>query len=193
MALHEGLHHDHLLHIEEAFKSGRGELCLRMGLAAGQELFDRAGTLSCRESLLVAREVGDALRYLHRRGFVHRDCKPENVMIQPNGSCVLIDLGSMRPWGSVAAVEGTLAYMAPEARGKKKQKVLPSLDAWSLGATISVAILGIAIRNSQEAVRSAHRRHAQVGIIHAAARLMKESIVQRDTIASFLFNLHEPF
>ena len=122
---------------------------------------------------------------------LHRDCKPENIIVQPSGACVLIDLGSLRPWGSVAAVEGTLAYMAPEARGQRTQKVLPSLDAWSLGATVSVAILGIAIRNSQEALRYAYRRKAHMGIIHAAARLMKKSMDQRDTIASFLSNLHE--
>jgi len=97
----------------------------------------------------------------------------------------------MRPWGIVAAVEGTLAYMAPEARGKRHQKVLPSLDAWSLGATVSSTILGIPIRNSQEALLYAHQGKAQMGIIHAAARLMKKSIDQRDTIASFLSNLHE--
>ena len=42
LALHEGLYHSNLLHIEEAFKSGKGEFCLRMGFTAGQELFDLA-------------------------------------------------------------------------------------------------------------------------------------------------------
>lgn len=186
--IQEKLRHRNLIDVQEAFKSQKGDLCLRMVFARGRELFDLAGELTAREGMTIARELADALCYLHRRGFVHRDCKPENVMVE-DGAPVLIDLGSMRPLGSLAFVEGTWAYMAPEARGKKKHRVLPTLDAWSLGATICVAVLGMAVQGQRDAERLANRQPPLASVVHAAARLMVENADDRVAITSFLSGL----
>ena len=185
----EGLRHRNLLRVQEAFKSQKGELCLRMVFAGGRELLERAGELTAKECVSVAHELAGALGYMHRRGCVHRDCKPENVILDDGAVPVLVDMGSMRTLGSVAFVEGTFEYMAPESRGKKKHRVLPTLDAWSLGATICVAALGVAVQDQSHAEKLAERRPYLASLVSAGARLMARIPEERAAIPSFLSSL----
>ena len=64
-------------------------------------------------------QIGSALDYAHERGIVHRDVKPSNLLMRPNGQLVLMDFGLAKLLDNVAleeqtAVVGTVAYMAPE-------------------------------------------------------------------------------
>lgn len=57
----------------------------------------------------------ETLQYLHSRGVVHSDVKPENLLVSPDGQVTLIDFGLSCPLGSYAtSVRGTKEYMAPE-------------------------------------------------------------------------------
>lgn len=71
-----------------------------------------------RESVRIVADVACTLQYAHEKGFVHRDVKPGNILIKPNGKPVLADFGiaftEQELRGETITTSGTLAYMAPE-------------------------------------------------------------------------------
>lgn len=98
----------------------------------------------------IACDMLDALSFLHRRGVVHRDVKPENIMIRADGSATLIDFGLAFAKGNdtiprspnltqALEVVGTVLYMAPEQVGGIVRPQ-PSFDVYALGATLYEAL-----------------------------------------------------
>lgn len=94
------------------------------------------------------RDIGVKLAHaaatLHRAGVIHRDIKPDNVILEPNGSLKLIDLGVVRipgrEEGPAAEIPGTAAYMAPEMfEGEAGD---PASDIYALGVTLFRAFTG---------------------------------------------------
>lgn len=89
--------------------------------------------------------VAGALDAAHARGVMHRDVKPGNVVVDPNGLAHLIDFGIARSAGDVTMtiagfVLGTPDFLAPEvASGERATR---ASDTWQLGATISYALTG---------------------------------------------------
>jgi len=97
------------------------------------------------EAWLVVKQVLQALEYVHDRGYVHRDVKPDNIMYESDSrdKVKLIDFGLCCKWweGQVPMARhcGTEGYMAPEvARGCYTSKA----DMWSLGASLHVMLTG---------------------------------------------------
>jgi serine/threonine-protein kinase len=79
----------------------------------------------------VLRGVAEGLLALHARGWTHGDVKPDNVLVSDERVC-LIDLGTVAPVGQRrTALDGTLAYMAPEAL--RRADVAPEADLYALG------------------------------------------------------------
>jgi hypothetical protein len=97
-----------------------------------------------------ARLVADLARVvaaLHRKGVVHLDIKPKNVLMDEAGRPRLIDFGLARlrhAWGDTAegSSGGTLAYMAPEQARGEADKVGPACDIFSLGGLLYFLITG---------------------------------------------------
>jgi serine/threonine-protein kinase len=88
------------------------------GRSLGQHI-DGEGALAWDRWLLLARDVAAGLAAAHAAGVVHRDLKPDNVIVRPDGRAVLTDFGVARPFAAAASEStlmgiGTPAYMAPE-------------------------------------------------------------------------------
>lgn len=88
-------------------------------------------------------QLADALCFLHSHGIVHRDIKDENVVLGPNGKCVLIDFGSSglvkkNGWDTFS---GTLDYAGPEIlRGERYHG--KEQDVWAFGVVAYVLLVG---------------------------------------------------
>jgi predicted ATPase/signal transduction histidine kinase len=98
----------------------------------------------------LAVRMAGALSELHQQGFVHKDLKPENVLVHPaTGEVKLVDLGiatrlpreqqSVRP---PQLIEGSLPYMSPEQTGRMNRAVDSRSDLYSLGVTFYRMLTG---------------------------------------------------
>ncbi len=132
-------------------------LAYAMAFVEGESVADRvrrAGPLSIRETVRLLQDTGYALAYAHGRGVVHRDIKPDNIMIErATGRALVMDFGIARVIESAPAVSGTRGgltrvgevvgtpeYMSPEqATG---DHVDGRSDLYSLGLTAYFALTG---------------------------------------------------
>uniref|UniRef100_UPI00373FDDF4 protein kinase domain-containing protein n=1 Tax=Actinoplanes awajinensis TaxID=135946 RepID=UPI00373FDDF4 len=93
--------------------------------------------LTVAETMSIVAQAGRALQAAHDAGIVHRDVKPGNLIIEPDGTVVLVDFGVARSANSVTLtgareVVGTALYIAPEQ--VSKQVTGPAADIYALGA-----------------------------------------------------------
>jgi serine/threonine protein kinase len=109
------------------------------------EITDMAGPLPYQRVAEIGLQLIDALKAAHDEGIVHRDVKPDNVMISEGGRVVLTDFG-LAAWTGESALTtsgriiGSPSYIPPERA--KAGPVGPESDLWSLGATLYAAVEG---------------------------------------------------
>ena len=158
-----------------------------------RDLVDERGPLPPAEAARIGAQLLDALDVLHREGIVHRDVKPGNVMVLPDGAVKLADLGIAAVAGdpeltNTGVVLGSPHYMAPEqATGNR---VDGSADLWSLGATLFYAVEGHAPYEGPAMAAMTKIVHEPVPVSTRAAwlrpaieRLMTKEPASRPTIA----------
>ncbi len=112
-----------------------------------RDVIRREGQLSPERAMRFAADVCGALDFSHRNGIVHRDVKPGNVMITPEGAVKVMDFGIARAVSdsaatmtSTAAVIGTAQYLSPEqARG---EGVDARSDVYSVGSMLYELVTG---------------------------------------------------
>ncbi|GAA5512231.1 serine/threonine-protein kinase StkP [Deinococcus carri] len=117
-------------------------------LARGTVLFDRyahrpALTHDRQAFLLTLAHLLDALGYLHARGLVHRDVKPENILVEPDGSATLVDFDLSGPTREAFATPtrmGTAAFQSPEAA--RGETLGPESDLYSVGVLLGWGLHG---------------------------------------------------
>ncbi|KMO94062.1 serine/threonine-protein kinase [Streptomyces roseus] len=115
------------------------------------EVLERRGPLEPHEAAAIGAKLMDALDAAHRAGVLHRDVKPANVLLEPDGRVVLTDFGiaavqdaadeDMAKLTRSGSIVGSLDYLPPErAQGREPG---PASDIWSLGMTLYAAVEGV--------------------------------------------------
>jgi eukaryotic-like serine/threonine-protein kinase len=144
------LQHPHILPV---FDSGStaGRLWFTMPYVEGETLrqrLERQPALTIPEALRIAREAGQALAYAHQQGVVHRDVKPENILLTGDGSTLVADFGIARTTEAGAErlttggmVVGTPSYMSPE-QASGEAEVDGRSDIYSLGCVLYEMLAG---------------------------------------------------
>jgi len=142
------LKHPNAIAVHDVLEHG-GKPCLIMEYLRSESL-DTAliarGCLPPREVASIGVQIAAALAEAHAASIVHRDVKPENVLITDDGTAKITDFGVSRAAGigtvtTTGILAGTPAYLAPEVAGGGKAG--PKSDVFSLGATLYAAIEGL--------------------------------------------------
>jgi tetratricopeptide (TPR) repeat protein/tRNA A-37 threonylcarbamoyl transferase component Bud32 len=139
------LSHPHIATLYALEHDGRSTF-IAMELITGGSLRGRlaGGPLPVAEALAVVRDVAAALAHAHRRGIVHRDVKPENLMFDGEGAVKVMDFGLARALQAsrltmTGSTLGTAAYMAPEStRGATGAPA----DVFALGVVLYELLAG---------------------------------------------------
>jgi predicted Ser/Thr protein kinase/Tfp pilus assembly protein PilF len=151
------LDHPNICTVYEVIEDPDGEDCIVMQYVEGDTLASmlRDGPLEARTVLRIAADLTAALSAAHKRGIIHRDIKPQNIVITPDGRAKLLDFGiayragPTAPSDDVSTVSrltetgetpGTPAYMSPEqVRGRA---VDGRSDLFALGAVLYECLTG---------------------------------------------------
>ena len=110
-----------------------------------KHVVERGGALPVRRAIELGLEVGRALAFAHQHGLVHRDVKPQNVLLNGDGRAKVTDFGIVRSLDAVGhtttgTVLGTSHYIAPEqARG---EPVNVQTDVYSFGVVLFELLAG---------------------------------------------------
>ncbi len=157
-----GLDHPNLNTVEAAVTLGGFPGVLMPvvpGTRLGRWLAEGPGTA---RFLRVLAAVLDGLAYLHERGIVHRDVKPENILVDKLDHPRLVDFDLSVAIGDatqVRAVAGTVAYLSPEQT--RAESVTPASDLYSVGVILYWGLTGeVPFSGSVAEVIEAHR-HAE--------------------------------
>ncbi|MGE3635238.1 MAG: protein kinase, partial [Sandaracinaceae bacterium] len=143
----ERIEHPHLIRvIDHGVDEALGPW-LAMPLVRGMTLRDLFGrrALGPEAALVLLAPLADALAALHAEGLVHRDVKPENLMVSPLGDVTLVDLGLALAETDTrhtreGEVAGSVPYMSPERI--EGRDVAPSADVWAFGVMLYELVTG---------------------------------------------------
>ena len=142
------LRHEHIVTVHDLGED-RGRLYLAMDRIEGRslgEIVASEGPIAPRRAFEIGQQIARALQHAHEHGIVHRDVKPDNILIECERPAYLTDFGLARELGEDARltatgqVVGTPAYAAPEQLAG--HAVDARADLYSLGATLFDAIAG---------------------------------------------------
>lgn len=140
--------HPHIVQVESFFEE-ESLPCIAMEYVEGgtlREHLNRQGVFSEAEALRYIQQIGDALMLVHGQGLLHRDIKPDNIVLRADtAEAVLIDFGIAREFlrdvSQHHTVAGTPGY-APLEQAYGKAKHNESIDVYALAATLYALLAG---------------------------------------------------
>jgi predicted Ser/Thr protein kinase len=173
---------------------------LVMELVDGPTLGERlkSGTIPLDEALAVARQIADALEAAHEKGITHRDLKPGNVKIKPDGTVKVLDFGLAKMGGTPAVqgdnsptvtmgqteagvILGTASYMSPEqAKGKP---VDHRADIYAFGLVLYEMLTGKRLHQGEtttEVLASVIKEEPQWDQVPAQMRRLLRRCLEKD-------------
>jgi len=141
------LHHPHVVPIYFWGRSEDGTYYMAMEYVPGGTLKDRVRGEGSLDPTIVAKlgsQVAGALGFAHERGVIHRDIKPQNILLTEAGDAKVADFGIARAATATTSssnlILGTAGYMSPEQ--VKGEPVGPHSDLYSLGVVLYEALTG---------------------------------------------------
>ncbi len=143
------LQHPHILAVHDSGETS-ARLWFTMPYVDGESLRDRLrreGRLPVDEALRITRDAAEALQYAHEQGVIHRDVKPENLLLTRDGNTLVADFGIARAADGDenitkgGATMGTPAYMSPE-QADGAMAVDARTDIYSLAAVLFEMLAG---------------------------------------------------
>ncbi len=189
------LNHSNICHLYDV-----GPNYLVMELVEGVTLAARIkeGAMPLEESLAIAKQIADALETAHEKGITHRDLKPGNVMIKPNGMVKVLDFGLAKMGGTPTAhadnsptitigiteagvILGTAAYMSPEqAKGKD---VDTRSDIYAFGLVLYEMLTGTRLHRGEtttEVLASVIKEDVQWDQVPMQVRRLLRKCLEKD-------------
>ena len=141
------LDHHNICTIHEVNETEDGQMFIAMSHYEGETL-DRKikqGPLKLEGALDIAVQVAQGLEKAHKKGIVHRDIKPGNLLVTEDGVVKILDFGLAKLAGKTKMTKaqttlGTVAYMSPEQA--QAEEVDHRTDIWSLGVVLYEMVIG---------------------------------------------------
>jgi TolB-like protein/Tfp pilus assembly protein PilF len=141
------LDHPNIGVVHDIGETSAGRLFIVMAYYEGETLERKSqrGAVSVHEAVDLAEQMASALAAAHLKGIVHRDVKPSNILVTPEGTAKLLDFGIAKLADSKSTQDGvargTVAYMSPEqTRGTN---IDHRTDFWSLGVVLYELLTGV--------------------------------------------------
>lgn len=147
--IHKTLHHDNVIKYFQSFQQ-LDKFYIILEYASGGELFDRIEPDFGMNSDLAHKyfcQLINGVEYLHSKGIVHRDVKPENLLLNDNDQIKIADFGLATLFQyrgnerMLTSPCGTAPYVAPEVLSKSEYKAQPT-DIWSCGIVLVAMLAG---------------------------------------------------
>lgn len=142
------LDHPHLVHAYDAGHDGKVHFLVTEYVPGEdlRKLVRRQGPLTMRQAANVFRQVATGLAYAHECGLIHRDIKPGNILVTPDGIAKLSDLGlagyaGKQDESQKGRIVGTADYLSPE-QIHTPQLISPVSDIYAMGCTLYYAVTG---------------------------------------------------
>ena len=142
------LSHPNVVTVYDLGKTESGSPYIAMECVGGgtlKDLFEAEGPLEARHAARLALEISCALEEAHRRGLIHRDIKPQNVLLTDGGEAKVTDFGVAKVTEATSLTEpgalvGSVYYLSPEQAAG--QALTPRSDLYSLGIVLYEALSG---------------------------------------------------